>query len=312
MALDPQLKAWLDHLKADPLDWRRPMERAREEFFKGARAFETDAPKLSRIDNVIADGAAGPISGRLYTPEGASLGPGPGIVFFHGGDFMLADLESHDMLCRRLAGDSRCRVLALDYRRAPEHVFPAGLDDAVAGFSWAVRSAPALKIDPDRLAIAGDSAGANIATVAARRLRDQGGPEPALQALFYPITQFVEATPSRLQFAEGFFLTARAIDFFKQAYLGGQIDPHNADASPLLATNLAGLPPTLIVTAGFDPLRDEARAYAEALAKAGVPVLVKDFPSQVHGFFSMTAVSKIAREGIADCAAYIAASLGGA
>jgi len=317
MALDPPIKTLLDKLGRLPpkidwripdwksLDWRNSVEAARMQFWQAAHRFEAEAPGLARIDAVTAQGAEGRLAARLYTPFAAGAPTGPGLVFFHGGGFVVGDLDSHEMLCRRLAAASRVRVLSVAYRLAPEHRFPAAVNDCLAAARDAFAEARLYGFDPARLAVGGDSAGGNLATVVAQAFRRDGGPELRAQLLIYPCTQFVQMTPSQIRLKEGYHLTQAAQDWFKDAYLTRHEDAFDVRVSPLLADDLRGLPPTLLITAGFDPLLDEGKAYADKLMACGVPVTYRNYPNQIHGFFSMTAVSSKARAAIEDAGVWL-------
>jgi acetyl esterase len=224
-------------------------------------------------------------------------------VFFHGGGFVCGDLDTHDAPCRVLCRHGGVHVLSVDYGLAPEHPFPAYVDDAVAAFGWAVEHAAELGADPARVAIGGDSAGGTLAAIASRLAARDGGPVPAAQVLVYPATDRTRTTPSLERFAEGFFLTARDIEWYFDQYTGGtgagREDPL---VSPLLAPDLGGLAPALVVTAGFDPLRDEGEAYAHALRAAGTPALLRRMPELVHGFVNFGGVSRASREAIVEIA----------
>jgi acetyl esterase len=239
------------------------------------------------VRDLTVTGAAGPLRARHYAPgepDGAE-GLRPLLVFFHGGGFVIGDIETHDALCRLICRDAEVHVLSVDYRLAPEHKAPAAVEDAYAAYRWAVAHVGELGADPARIAVGGDSAGGNLATVVAQLARIQGAPLPAFQLLIYPVTNFSTGTRSKTLFADGFFLTKKDIDWFDAHYLGGAaIDASDPRSSPLLADDLSGLPPALVVTAGFDPLRDEGNQYAEAMAAAGVPVDHRQFGSLVHGF----------------------------
>ena len=208
----------------------------------------------------------------------------PLLMYFHGGGWVVADLDTHDNLCRLICRDAGIHVLSVDYRLAPEHPAPAGLDDAYAAYRWALEHGADLGTRPGAVAVGGDSAGGNLATVVARRGRDDGVPA-AMQLLLYPVTDLRGGTRSMALFATGFFLTAHDMDWCREQYLGGsQLDASDPRVSPLLAEDLAGLPRALVVTAGFDPLRDEGEAYAERMRDAGVTVDLRRMSSLIHAF----------------------------
>jgi acetyl esterase len=213
------------------------------------------------------------------------------VVFFHGGGWVLGDLDTHDPLCRLTCRDADVHVLSIDYRLAPEHPAPAAVEDAYAAFLWATEHAADLGAIPDKTAVGGDSAGGNLAAVVSQRARDEGGgrkAQPVLQWLIYPRTDFTAKTRSLSLFADGFLLTKADIDWFNEQYLGGSaVEADDPRVSPLLADSLSGLPPALIATAGFDPLRDEGDSYAAALRAAGTPVDARSMGSLTHGFASL-------------------------
>ena len=237
---------------------------------------------VAAVTNLSIPGPAGPIPARHYKPAHAD---GPLLVFFHGGGWVIGDLETHDDLCRLICRDGRIHVLSVDYRLAPEHKAPAAAVDAFAAYQWALEHAESMGVDGDLIAVGGDSAGGNLAAVVSQQARNNGTRLPALQLLIYPRTNFVGEKRSITLFAEGYFLTKRDIDWFTDRYLGGaSIEPTDPQVSPLLADDLTGLPPALVLTGGFDPLRDEGNQYAEAMRAAGVTVDLRAFGSLVHGF----------------------------
>ena len=237
------------------------------------------------VHDLTVSGGAGELRARHYVPVNA-IGSEPLLVFYHGGGFVVGDIDTHDTVCRLICRDAAVHVLSVDYRLAPEHPAPAGVEDAYAAYRWAVDHAAELGADPNRVAVGGDSAGGNLAAVVSRLARNEGAPIPALQLLIYPLTSsFLTDTRSKTLFADGFFLTKADIDWCGEVYLGGAaIDASDPRISPLLDDDLSGLPPALVVTAGFDPLRDEGNQYAEALAAAGVSVDHRQFGSLIHGF----------------------------
>jgi acetyl esterase len=244
------------------------------------------------VSDLSIPGPAGQIPARHYRPVTAK--PTPLLVFFHGGGWTIGDLDTHDALCRLTCRDADVHVLSIDYRLAPEHPAPAAVDDAYAAFRWAHEHAADLGAIPDKVAVGGDSAGGNLAAIVSQLARDDRvaqdptGPMPVLQWLIYPRTDFTAKTRSLSLFAEGFLLTKADMDWFEAEYLGGSgIEPTDPRVSPLLADTLSGLPPALIVTAGFDPLRDEGDRYAAALREAGTPVDLRSMRSLTHGFANL-------------------------
>ena len=315
MALDETLRTFLDRFKLpdfSKLDFVQSADRLRSSFYRASRSVERDAPELADISTLAVDGADGPLKARLYTPLGAGIGPGPGILFFHGGGFVLGDLDSHDMICRRLAAGSRCRVLSVHYRLAPEHPFPAAHEDALAIWKWATQRTEFLKMDPERLCVAGDSAGGNLAAYLCQELNRQGEPSPSFQLLLYPLVQFADISTKKLTFQEGFFLSERLFDYFRDAYIQAESDRMDRKVSPLFApdTDFYGLPPAHVVLCGWDPLKDEGRAYASKLAAHGVPVTIREHSGMVHGFMNLTAVSVPARDAIHEAGETVGRALG--
>jgi acetyl esterase/lipase len=232
-------------------------------------------------------GPAGRIPARHYRPHGGEASPL--LVYYHGGGWVFGDLDMFDRLCRLICRGAGIHVLSVDYRLAPEHPAPAGLEDAYAAFRWALQHGAELGAQGGRVAVGGDSAGGNLSAVVSRRARDDGTPTPALQLLLYPVTDVTTRTRSRRLFAEGFLLTSKDLDWFQQQYLGGsELKASDPRISPLLATDFSGLPPALVITAGFDPLRDEGEAYAAALRDAGVIVDLRRMDSLVHAFATLS------------------------
>ncbi len=247
-----------------------------------------------------------PLAARLYTPAGADTRALA--IFFHGGGFVMGDLDTHDDLCRRLANGASARVLAIDYRLAPEHKFPAAVEDAVAAIAWAAANAQELGADPRQLAVAGDSAGANLATVAAIRLR--GTVELRAQLLFYPVTDHHSAErPSYRDNAEGYFLSRQDMIAFWTHYLPSEADKEHPDAAPIRAPDLSAMPRTMILTAEFDPLRDEGEEYGRRLAAEGNAVTIRPGPGLIHGFARMSAISPGSAAALADACQWLRDSL---
>jgi acetyl esterase/lipase len=258
---------------------------------------------MGRIEAVEVPGRAGPLPSRLYVPHGAPAGaPLPLLVYYHGGGWMFGDLDTHDGVCRFLAAGAGTAVLSIGYRLAPEHPFPAAVEDAWAGFAWAAANAAALGADPARIAVGGDSAGGNLAAVVSLLAREGGGARPAMQLLIYPVTDSADEPRSRSLFGEGFFLTRADMDFFEAAYLPPGADPDDPRISILKAPDLSNLPPAYVATAGFDPLRDEGEAYALRLREAGVRAALRRHPGLVHSFANQTAISRTARGAMHEAA----------
>lgn len=254
----------------------------------GAPLKARPAPVREVFDGVIP-GPAGKIPVRYYRAIQAEACPL--LVYFHGGGWVMGDLDTHDNLCRLLARKSDALVMAVDYRLAPEHPFPAPFDDAYAAVVWAAENAASVGADPERILVAGDSAGANLAAAVCLAARDRGGPAVHGQVLAYPATDLASFDrPSYAHFADGHYLTRRYMEQFRDRYLPRVEDRTDPLASPLLAPDLTGLPPTLVITAGFDVLRDEGEAYAQRLQDAGVPVTASRYDGMVHGFLSMDRV----------------------
>jgi acetyl esterase len=233
----------------------------------------------------------------------------PLVVYFHGGGWTIGDLDTCDSVCRFLAAHVPATVLSVDYRLAPEHRFPAAVEDAFAAYRWAAVDNTRLGVDPARIAVAGDSAGGNLAAAASLLAREEGGPSPAMQVLIYPVTDAVGGQRSRDEFAKGFLLTRADMDWFEQHYLPPPIDRADPRVSLLRAADLAGLPPAYIATAGFDPLRDEGEAYAKRMEEAGVSVALRRHGGLIHGFANMTAISSTARAAMLELAGAVRAGL---
>jgi acetyl esterase len=241
---------------------------------------------------------------RVYRPAGSTKADVlPALVFYHGGGWVIGDLDTHDVVCRELSNGARCAVFSVEYRLAPEAPFPAAVHDSIAATRYVMDNAAALGIDSKRIAVGGDSAGGNLAAVVCLDARDKGQAAPCFQLLIYPATDQRAGFASHERNAEGYLLTRKVMDYFRGHYL-----PHAADwldwrASPLLANTLAGLPPAYVLTAGYDPLVDEGRAYAERLSSSGVKAEYRDYPDMVHGFLLMGGVLDTAREAVTACCA---------
>ena len=256
---------------------------------------------IGAVTDRTIDGPGGPLRLRFYTPRGLS-GRSPALLFFHGGGWIYGDLESHDATCRFLAEEAQVRVVAVDYRLAPEAPFPAAVDDVMAAWHWIAEHAQGLGIDPARIAVGGDSAGGNLAAVVAQQTVQAGGPSPAFQLLIYPATDFLETAPSRTTYADGFFLTKAFMDLAEENYLVGGEDRSDPRLSPLYG-DVTGVAPAYVVTAGFDPLLDEGSAYADKLRSAGVRVEHVTEDGLIHGFINMVAMGRTAPRAVRRAAA---------
>ncbi len=303
--LDPQARAVLERVARANLPPYPELgaDGARKLYRETRGALAAPPAEVARVDNLRVPGPAGEIPVRAYRPRGAADGERlPALVYFHGGGWTIGDLDTHDVVCRELADLTPCAVVSVDYRLAPEHKFPAAVDDAVAATRWVAAAGAALGIDGARIAVGGDSAGGNLAAVVALAARDAGGPPLAMQTLIYPATDMAADAASHLRFAEGHLLTREAILWFRSNYLRDAADEADWRASPLKAAELARLPPAYVITAGFDPLVDEGRAYADRLQSAGVPVTYECFEGMIHGFVTMGGVIAAARHALARCA----------
>jgi acetyl esterase len=295
-----------------PIETLTPPQ-ARQAYLASRPILQPDPEPVAEVLSLQAVGPAGPIPLRLYRGNGVDKGrPQPALVYFHGGGWVIGDLESHDQLCRALANAIPSIVVAVDYRLAPEHKFPAAPEDAIAATRWIAENAGRLGIDAGRLAVAGDSAGGNLAAVVSLDARDRGVPRLVHQVLIYPGTDMRMGWPSLERHAQQLPLTRAGMQWFVGHYLGNESDKNDWRASPLLARSLENLPPALVITAGFDPLCDEGEAYAEALRKAGVVVAHERFEGQIHGFVSMGRIIADAGRAVALSAAALRASFRGA
>lgn len=303
--LHPQAEELLHDLSASgvPPLYRQSVVEARETYLD-LTVSESDPEPVERVDGTEVDGPNGPIPIRIYEPRDADIeGPLPALVFLHGGGWVVGDLDTHDLTSRAFANAAGCLVVSVDYRRAPEAPFPAPLEDCYAVVDW-LADDPTLDADPGWIAVGGDSAGATLATGVALLARDRDGPEIARQLLIYPVTDHAFDTDSYTENASGYFITRGDMERFWDDYLETDLDGDHPYASPLRTPDLADLPPATVITAGFDPLRDEGRAYADRLEDAGVPVNRLEYPDMIHGFLTMLADPEWdrAREAIDDLA----------
>lgn len=310
--LDTQLLVKLAQRRPPPLLASRTPAEARADLRRSAAIVAGPPIPVGGVSETTVAGAAGRLRARLYVPEEArDQTPGPLIVYYHGGGWVCGDLDTHDQPCRALARTSGARVLSVDYRLAPEHSFPAPVDDALAAFRDAVANAQLFGADPARIAVAGDSAGGHLAAVTAQQPAAAGGPSPAFQLLIYPVTDLAHVSASRVTFAEGFVLTKANMEWYEQQLLGPDGDRRDPRVSPLLAADVSGCAPALVVTAGFDPLRDEGEAYGQALRAAGVKTIVRRHPGYVHGFMHAFALGRGSCEAVAEMGGVVRAALAG-
>lgn len=299
--LDPEMQLLLRLQKLEgPAIETVAMGKARTKFVSGFQVVGGSQPIGAVTDRTI-DGPGGPLMLRFYTPRGLT-GQAPALVYFHGGGWMHGNLESHDATCRFLAGEAQVRVIAVDYRLAPEAPFPAAVDDAWAAWTWVTDHAKGIGIDPDRIAVGGDSAGGNLSAIIAQLAVREGGHAPAFQLLIYPATDFVETSASRLTYAEGFLLTKAYMDLGEENYLLGDEDRSDSRLSPL-RHDPAGVAPAYVVTAGFDPLQDEGRAYADKMKAAGVAVEYVCEDGLIHTFANMVGYGSTAPRAMRRAAA---------
>jgi acetyl esterase len=298
MSLHPQVAALLERVASSPLPAYHtvPAFVARRIYRDTRAALAPKAPELAEVRLQVFGRK---LAVRSYRPVQDE--PLPALVFFHGGGWTIGDLDTHDVLCRQLAAGARCAVFSVDYRLAPEHPFPAAVEDCFFATKFVFDHAQELQVDRSRLAVGGDSAGGNLAAVVALMARDQGGPPLAYQLLIYPATDQRCQMPSHERNGEGYLLTRDGIRFFRAAYLPNEKDRTDWRASPLLAADHANLPPAFVLTAGYDPLVDEGRAYAERLAQAGVQVGYRDYADMVHGFVLFGGVLATANAAVEEC-----------
>jgi acetyl esterase len=299
MPVDSELQPMLEAMSGGPPLKDVPLEQLRG----GPSPIPTESPAaVPRVVNRAIPTEWGNFPVRLYYPRlGEAL---PLLIYFHGGGFVLGNLESHDALCRLIALGADCIVASVDYRLAPEHRFPAAADDALAAVRWARAHAAEIGADPDAITVGGDSAGGNLATVAALRVRDEGGPRLKGQLLVYPVTQLRSPkVGSMARCAEGYFLRASDMEWFADMYLGDSRSETDPLASPLPASDLKRLPPALLITAEFDPLHDQGRAYATRLREAGVACEHSHYLGAIHGFFGMPA--SIGRRAVAESCTWL-------
>lgn len=301
MSLDPQIKALLAAMQSQPaLDYSTLTAAELRQAFNNLGLPTEGRKSIKAVRDQVIDGPRGPIALRIYQPE--TLVALPVMVFFHGGGFVVGNLDSHDALCRALSDALPAVLVAVDYRLAPEYKFPAGIDDAFAATQWVAENAKALGSSADRVLVGGDSAGGNLAAVVCQLARDTGGPAIAHQLLIYPVCDNDLQRTSYQEVGKGYFLETELIAWFWQQYLTSPAEGELAKASPLRG-NLAGLPSATVITAGFDPLHDEGDAYARLLKRAGVAVQHINAPGAIHGFMSFIGMLDVANQTLAEIAA---------
>jgi acetyl esterase len=287
MPLDPQAQALLEQMKAMGFSYTPEMTvtRARE-LLNAMQAVRPDGEPVAHIEDRLIPGPAGEIPIRIYTPQGSGR-PFPVLVFFHTGGWQVGNLNTQDPLCRRLANRAECIVVSVDYRLAPEHPFPAAPEDCYAATQWVATHAAEFQGDSSRIAVSGDSSGGNLATVVALMARDRSGPKLVFQVMLFPATDFRLSTPSMEELAEGYNVTKPQMIWIRNNYLPDVADWTHPLASPLLASDLSGLPPALLIYAEYDPLRDDAEAYTTRLKEAGVPVRASRYDGMIHDFLDL-------------------------
>jgi acetyl esterase len=308
--VEAQLGLKLLQLGGSPALETLSVPEARAQVVADARAFEGPKRKISRVEEVSVNGASGSLGARLYVPGDVRRDHGL-LVYFHGGGFVVCDLETHDNTCRFLAQHAGAAVLSVDYRRAPESPFPAAIEDALAAFRFAQDNATEFGADPARVAVGGDSAGGNLAAGVACLAADNGGRAPAFQLLFYPWLDLSRKRVSYDLFGDGFYLTEAELDWYRGHYVTGPADVLDPRCSPLLISDLAGVAPAYIATAGFDPLRNEGEEYAARLRSAGVPVALRRHRGLIHAFVNAIGIGNIGRDALLEAAGALRVGLAG-
>lgn len=308
--LDPQVKLLLEAMAARGLPpvYTMTPQQARESYVLRKALTQPAPPEVGQVRDHALAGAGKTIAVREYRPAGAGAAALPALVYLHGGGWTIGNIESHDVLCRMLCNGAGCAVFSVDYRLAPESPFPAAYEDAREAFLWVAAHGAQLGIDPERLAIGGDSAGGNLAAAVCLGLV-QAPQRPSYQLLIYPATDQRAVAPSHAANGQGYWLTSEAIEWFRGHYLPDERDYTDWRASPLLARSHAGLPPAFVLTAGLDPLRDEGLQYADALSEAGVAAEYVCFDRQIHGFITMGLVLREAATAVELCSAALRRAL---
>ena len=311
MPLDPEAEILVlaaARIATTPLEQLSPQQ-ARDDMLRQTAALGR-SEQVAKVEDVRAPGPGGEMAIRIYTPAGEA--PFGCLVYFHGGGFVIGSIETHDGLCRMLANAASVVVATVEYRLAPEHKYPAAVEDAYAATCWIAEQARRFGVDPNRIAVGGDSAGGALAAAATMMIRDRGGPKLAFQLLLYPVTDAYLETTSYGQFAEGYLLTRAAMAWFWDHYLSDPAQREEAYAAPLRAANFSGLPPALVITAECDPLSDEGEAYARRLEAAGVPVTLTRYRGMIHGFIRRAKLLTQGRKAVEQIAGALRASIGAA
>jgi acetyl esterase len=313
MPLDPVLKGFLDQMAAlpGPKMYELGPAEGRALFLGMMQAVGPQNVPIGKVESLSVPGPLGDIPVRVYTPVAAGAEPLPVLVYFHGGGFVIGNLDTHDGICREFANEGGMRVISVDYRLAPEHKFPAALDDAFAAVQWIETNASDLGVDANRIAVGGDSAGGALAAEVAQLARKKGSPKIAFQLLMFPVTQVGAETASLREFAVGYFLDTPTLDWFFGHYVPAGADRSDPRLSPLNAEDFKGLPPAYVMLGGFDPLHDEGLAYARKLRDAGVKVDIADYPDMVHCFIYMQALLPQGLTAVSAAARAVRSGLGG-
>ena len=311
MPLDSIVKGFLDQMKAlgGPTLAQAGPVAGREQFIALMQLVGPKDVPVGKTQNIAVPGPAGPIAIRVYTPVAAGGEAMPALVYFHGGGFVIGGIETHDGLCRVMANEGGLRVISVEYRLAPEHKYPAALDDAFAALKWVAGNAAEIGVDANRIAVGGDSAGGALAAEVAQLAKASGKLALAAQMLLFPVTQVGEETASLREFAVGYFLDRETLDWFYASYLTPEADRNDPKISPLRAKDVSGLPPAYVMLGGYDPLHDEGMQYADKLRAAGVKVTVADHSDMVHCFIYFQSVLPQAYEALATAAKAVSAMM---
>lgn len=306
MALDPIAAGLLEQMAAagGPAIHELPPAAARE-MAVGFMALAGEPEEVAENQEIMIPGPGGPIPVTVTTPKGAGKGPLGCLIYYHGGGWVIGDRATLHPTVTRLANQAGCKVVSVEYRLAPEHKFPAPFDDCYAALEWVAANAASIGVDPNKLAVGGDSAGGNLAAAVALKARDTKGPGIKFQVLVYPVTDHNLNTPTYQSNADGYLLTKQLMEWFWNHYISGPADSANPYVSPLRASSLSGLPPAVVYTAEFDPLCSEGEAYVKRLKEAGVQVSHKRYDGQIHAFWQMAGVFPAAADAIADAAGHL-------